>query len=65
MNWLRAATVFTLFVVAFVLGGTLVRLTIAVGEPQTAATMGLVALLLVVAAAFGVRGREWLRNPYW
>lgn len=65
MDWLRYAAIVSLLVVAIVAGGSAIRVSIAAGDPRAAATLGLVALALVVAIAAGARGRPWRRNPYW
>lgn len=65
MDWLRYAAIASLLVLATVAGGSAVRLSIAAGDRRAVATLGLVALLLVVAIAAGAHGRRWRQNPYW
>lgn len=65
MDWLRYAAIASLLVVATVAGGTAVRLVVTAGDPRAGATLGLVALFLVVAIVAGAQGRRWRHNPYW
>lgn len=65
MDWLRYLAIASLLVVATLLGGAAVRVVLAAGDLRVAVTLGLVALLVVVAAASGARSRRWRQNPYW
>lgn len=65
MDWLRYAAIASLLAVATVAGGAAVRLVVVAGDPRAAATLGLVAVLLVAAIVAGARGRRWRHNPYW
>lgn len=65
MDWLRGAAIVALLVVAVVAGGSIVRLAIGAGDPQAAAVIGLVGLILLGATAIGAQGRRWRENPYW
>lgn len=65
MDWLRYTAIAALLVVATIAGGAAVRLAVAGSDLRAAATVGLVALFLIVTIAAGARGRRWRANPYW
>lgn len=65
MDWLGVVAVLSLFGLAIATGGAVVRLAVAAGDVPAAASLGLVALFLLVAVAWGAHGRRWRRNPYW
>ncbi|MDZ7702659.1 MAG: hypothetical protein U5J98_11715 [Halobacteriales archaeon] len=65
MDWLKYAAIAGLLVVATLAGGAAVRLVVAAGNLRGAATLALVALLVVATALVGAKGRRWRSNPYW
>lgn len=65
MDWLRAAAIVSLLVVAVAAGGSAVRLTAGLGDPAFAAVVAFVAVVLLGTVAAGARGRRWRQNPYW
>lgn len=34
-------------------------------DPRSVATLAVLSLAVLVAAAFGIRAAEWRRTPYW
>lgn len=52
-------------VVAGVVGGAVVLGTNGLDETRSLATLGFVALAILVLVAAGVRSREWVSGAYW
>lgn len=65
MDWLRAAAVLALLLVATVAGGSAVRLFVGLRDLPAAAVIGLVGLLVLGAVVIGARDPQWRQNPYW